>query len=124
MRPRQSPKQRTNRLSQPKSMAESNTGNRLDDHEQRLARPEAARHELEDSFVVVTHLETKAAARVKEHAEFIAAHEAAVTKQAERDPSPRRARRQTGPRHRRTHLAHLKKGGSRSGAPDGYARIS
>jgi len=87
MRPRQSPKQRTNRLSQPKSMAESNTGNRLDDHEQRLARPEAARHELEDSFVVVTHLETKAAARVKEHAEFIAAHEAAVTKQAERTPA-------------------------------------
>ena len=68
-------------------MAESNTGNRLDDHEQRLARPEAARHELEDSFVVVTHLETKAAARVKEHAEFIAAHEAAVTKQAERTPA-------------------------------------
>jgi hypothetical protein len=41
-----------------------------------IARLEAARRELEDSFIVMTHLETKAAARVKEHAEFIAAHEA------------------------------------------------
>ena len=59
-------------------MAEFNGGNRLDDHEQRRARLEAARRELEDSFIVMTHLETKAAARVKEHAEFIAAHEAAM----------------------------------------------
>ena len=29
----------------------------------------------------MTHLETKAAARVNEHAEFIAAHEAAIAKQ-------------------------------------------
>jgi flagellar biosynthesis chaperone FliJ len=62
-------------------MAESNGGNRLDDHEQRLARLEAARRELEDSFIVMTHLETKAAARIREHAEFIAAHEAAIAKQ-------------------------------------------
>jgi hypothetical protein len=59
-------------------MAEFNGGNRLDDHEQRLARLEAARKELEDSFIVMTHLETKAAARVKEHAEFIASLEAGM----------------------------------------------
>jgi chromosome segregation ATPase len=65
-------------------MNESNGGNRLDDHEQRLAKLEAARKELEDSFTVMTHLETKAAARLKEHAEFIAAHKAAIAKQVER----------------------------------------
>jgi len=65
-------------------MAESNGSNRLDDHEQRLAKLEAARKELEDSLIVMMHLETRAAARVKEHAEFIAAHEAAIAKQVER----------------------------------------
>ncbi len=59
-------------------MAESNGTNRLDDHEQRLAKLEAARKELEDSFIVMAHLETKAAARVKEHAEFIAGHQQAI----------------------------------------------
>ena len=56
-------------------MAEGNGTNRLDDHEQRLTKLQAARRELEDSFIVMTHLETKAAARIKEHAEFIAGHE-------------------------------------------------
>ncbi len=51
---------------------------RLDDHKLRLTRLEAARKELEDSFIVMTHLETKAAARVKEHAEFIAGQEASM----------------------------------------------
>ena len=51
---------------------------RLDDHELRLTRLEAARKELEDSFIVMAHLETKAAARVREHAEFIAGQEAAM----------------------------------------------
>ena len=64
-------------------MAELNGGNRLDDHEQRIARLEAARRELEDSFIVMTHLETKAAARVKEHAEFIAEHEVLLRSHAE-----------------------------------------
>jgi len=59
-------------------MPESNGGNRLDDHELRIKRLEDARRELEDSFIVMTHLETKAAARIKEHAEFIAAHETAI----------------------------------------------
>jgi hypothetical protein len=59
-------------------MSETNGGNRLNDHEERLANLEAARRELEDSFIVMTHLETKAAARVKEHAEFIAGHQQAI----------------------------------------------
>jgi hypothetical protein len=51
-------------------MAEFDGGSRLDDHEQRLAKLEAARRELEDSFIVMSHLETKAAARIREHAEI------------------------------------------------------
>jgi hypothetical protein len=54
------------------------------DHESRIARLEAARKELEDSFVVMTHLETKAAARVKEHAEFIAGHQQAIREMDEK----------------------------------------
>jgi uncharacterized coiled-coil protein SlyX len=59
-------------------MAEGNGTNRLDDHEQRLVKLEAARKELEDSFIVMAHLETKAAARVKEHAEFLVGHQQAI----------------------------------------------
>ena len=62
-------------------MPENGTG-RLDDHEQRSARPEAARRELEDSFIVMTHPETKAAARVREHAEFLANHEQLIESHA------------------------------------------
>jgi hypothetical protein len=58
-------------------MAENGSG-RPDDHEQRLAKLEAARRELEDSLIVMTHLETKAAARVREHAEFIPGHQQAI----------------------------------------------
>ncbi len=54
-------------------MAENGAG-RLDDHELRITRLEAARKELEDAFIVMTHLETKAAARIREHAELIASH--------------------------------------------------
>jgi uncharacterized coiled-coil protein SlyX len=54
------------------------------DHETRISRLEAARRELEDSFVVMTHLETKAAARVKEHAEFIAGHQQAIREMDEK----------------------------------------
>jgi flagellar biosynthesis chaperone FliJ len=64
-------------------MAEANGGGRLNDHEERIARLEAARKELEDSFIVMAHLETKSAARVKEHAEFIADHEQAIRKHNE-----------------------------------------
>jgi hypothetical protein len=54
-------------------MAETNGGRRLDDHEQRLGRLEAARREMEDTLVVMAHLESKSAARMKEHAEFLVA---------------------------------------------------
>ncbi len=50
-------------------------------NEQRLAQLKAGRRELQHSLVAMTHLEIKAAARVKEHAEFIAAHETAIAKQ-------------------------------------------
>jgi len=63
-------------------MPENGNGS-LDDHELRIARLEAARKELEDAFIVMTHLETKAAARVKEHAEFIAEHEARLRSHSE-----------------------------------------
>jgi uncharacterized coiled-coil protein SlyX len=53
-------------------------GGRLNDHEDRIARLEAARKELEDSFIIMTHLETKSAARMKEHAEFIAQHQQVI----------------------------------------------
>jgi len=59
-------------------MAEPNGGGRLNDHEERISRLEAARKELEDSFIVMAHLETKSAARLKEHAEFIAHHEQVI----------------------------------------------
>jgi hypothetical protein len=59
-------------------MAESNGGGKLNDHEDRSVRLEAARKELEDSFVVMVHLETKSSARIKEHAEFIARHEQVI----------------------------------------------
>ena len=59
-------------------MAEPNGNSRLDDHQERIARLEAARKEMEDALVVMAHLESKSAARIKEHAEFIASHEAAM----------------------------------------------
>jgi len=59
-------------------MAEPNGSGKLSDHEDRIARLEAARKELEESFIVMAHLETKSAARVKEHAEFIARHEQVI----------------------------------------------
>jgi hypothetical protein len=59
-------------------MAESKENGKSSDHEERIAKLEAARRELEDSFIVMAHLETKSAARIKEHAEFIAGQEAAM----------------------------------------------
>ena len=53
-------------------MAGANGGDRLDDHEQRLKKLEAARKEMEDAMVVTAHLEVSAASHIKEHAEFIA----------------------------------------------------
>jgi chromosome segregation ATPase len=59
-------------------MAETNGGGRIDDHEVRIVKLKAARREVEDALVVMAHLESQAAARVKEHSEFIALHEAAM----------------------------------------------
>jgi chromosome segregation ATPase len=53
-------------------MAEPNGGGRIDDHEERIKKLEAARREMEDTMIVMAHLESKAAARIKEHADFIA----------------------------------------------------
>lgn len=55
-------------------MATADGGN----HEERITRLEAARKEMEDAMVVMAHLESKSAARIKEHAEFIASHQAAM----------------------------------------------
>ncbi len=43
-----------------------------------MAKLEAARKELEHSLIVMAHLETRAAARIKEHAEFIVSLEAGL----------------------------------------------
>ena len=59
-------------------MAETNGSGRLDDHEERLKRLEAARKEMEDALVVMAHLEAKSANRIKEHAEFLSAHQEAM----------------------------------------------
>ena len=59
-------------------MAEPNGSGRIDDHEERLKRLEAARREMEDALVVMAHLESKAAARIKEHAQFISDHQTAM----------------------------------------------
>jgi hypothetical protein len=60
------------------NVAETNGSGRIDDHEERLRKLEAARREMEDALVVMAHLESKAAARIKEHAEFISDHQAAM----------------------------------------------
>jgi hypothetical protein len=64
-------------------MAESNGAHRIDDHELRLAKLEAARRQLEDPFILMAHLEMKAAARIREHVEFIAEHEARLRSHSE-----------------------------------------
>ncbi len=52
-------------------MAETNGSGRLDEHEERLGKLEAARKEREDALVVRAHLEARSASRIKEHAEYI-----------------------------------------------------
>jgi hypothetical protein len=59
-------------------MAQPHGNGKSNDHEERIAKLEAARRELEDSFIVMAHLETKSAARIREHAEFLAGQEAAM----------------------------------------------
>jgi hypothetical protein len=50
------------------AMAETKGSGRLDDREECLGKREAARKEREDALIVMTHLESKSAARVTEHA--------------------------------------------------------
>ena len=59
-------------------MAEPNGNGKTDDQEERPVRLEAARKEMEDALVVMAHLESKSAARIKEHAEFVSEHEATL----------------------------------------------
>jgi hypothetical protein len=51
------------------TMAETNGGG---NHEERIGRLEAARKEMEDALIVMAHLESKSAERIKEHAQYIA----------------------------------------------------
>ncbi len=53
----------------------ANGNNRIDDHEERLKRLEAARREMEDTLVVLAHLESKSAERADEHAQLVSSHE-------------------------------------------------
>jgi 5-enolpyruvylshikimate-3-phosphate synthase len=73
-------------------MAEPNGSGRIDDHEERLRKLEAARKEIEDALVVMAHLEATAAARIKEHAQFISDHRTAMS---EFDQGERATRRLT-----------------------------
>lgn len=50
----------------------STTPNNFDS---RLSRLEAAHKELEDAFIIMTHLETKMGQALKEQAQYIASHE-------------------------------------------------
>jgi hypothetical protein len=59
-------------------MAEPNGSGQIDDHEERIGKLEAARKEMEDTLVVMAHLESKSAARIKDHAQFIANHQAVM----------------------------------------------
>lgn len=62
-------------------MAETN-GNGT--HEERIAKLEAARKEIEDVLLVMAHLESKSADRIKEHAHFIADQEASMRRHSVR----------------------------------------
>jgi hypothetical protein len=49
-----------------------------DELERRAGALETARRDLEDAMVVMAHLEKGQSERLKEHAQFIAQHEAAI----------------------------------------------
>jgi hypothetical protein len=54
-------------------------------HEARLRRLEEAHKELEDAFIVMTHLETKQSQMLKEQAEYVANHEKRIREAEERN---------------------------------------
>jgi hypothetical protein len=57
----------------------------MDDFETRLKALEGAHRELEDSFIVMTHLETKQSRLIKEQAEYMAGHEARLREAEQRN---------------------------------------
>jgi hypothetical protein len=61
----------------------------MPDQEARLTALEAAHKELEDAFVVMTHLETKMGQMLREQAEYLAMHEARL-KQSEQQMEQQR----------------------------------
>lgn len=61
----------------------------MPDQEARLKILEAAHKELEDAFVVMTHLQTKMSQMLREQAEYLSAHEARL-KQSEQQMEQQR----------------------------------
>lgn len=61
----------------------------MPDHETRITALEQARKELEDAFIVMTHLETKQSNLLKAQAEYVASHEERL-KSAEREQATQR----------------------------------
>jgi hypothetical protein len=57
----------------------------MDDFESRLKVLENAHRELEDSFIVMTHLETKQSRLIKEQAEYMAGHETRLREAEQRN---------------------------------------
>jgi hypothetical protein len=57
----------------------------MDDFESRLKVLENARRELEESFIVMTHLETKQSRMIKEQAEYLAGHETRLREAEQRN---------------------------------------
>jgi|GraSoiStandDraft_50_1057286.scaffolds.fasta_scaffold2187389_1 limonene-1,2-epoxide hydrolase len=52
---------------------------------ERMEALEKAHKELEDSFIVLTHVETKMSQLLKDQTEYVANHEQRLREQAERD---------------------------------------
>jgi hypothetical protein len=57
----------------------------MDDFETRLKVLENAHRELEESFIVMTHLETKQSRLIKEQAEYMAGHEVRLREAEQRN---------------------------------------
>lgn len=60
-------------------------GNGSDNLRQRVEALEKAHQELEDSVIVLAHLENKMSRMLKEQAEYMAAYEARLREQEKRD---------------------------------------
>jgi galactokinase/mevalonate kinase-like predicted kinase len=69
-----------------------------DDHERRIRALEEARKELEDSFIVMTHLETKQSNVIRQQAEAIQETDKRIKQQAEAIDEQRRLNQETDKR--------------------------